>query len=85
LDGIEMKLFQRNRYNQDNQIRDHFQFLIIKNFSLLHIIYWVDNPCPYTGIRIITEFLSTGSLFGIDFQVKGYSLGFWLFTEYWND
>jgi hypothetical protein len=24
-------------------------------------------------------------LFGIDFQIKGYSLGFYFMTEYWND
>jgi hypothetical protein len=80
-----MKLFQRNRYNFEYFIRDDFQFFIIKNKSLLHIIYENDSPCPYTGIRIITEFLPPHSLFGMDFQVKGYSLGFWLFTEYWND
>ena len=80
-----MKLFQRNKYKWDNYIKENYQFLIIKNWSFLHITYVDDSPCLYTGMRIVTELLSPDYLFGIDFDFKGYSLGFWFFTRYWND
>ena len=80
-----MKLFQRNKHNWEDCILDNYQFLIVRNRSLLHVIYEDDNPCSYTGIRVVAEFLSPSCLFGIDFQIKGYSLGFYFITEYWND
>ena len=48
-------------------------------------MYEVDNPCPYTGIRILTSLLDPNSLFGMELQLKGYSWSFWFFSNYWKD
>lgn len=79
-----MKLFQRNKHIYEDRTTD-YQFFIIKNITLLHLIYENDNPCPYTGIRILTSFLQPDCLFGVELQVKGYSWSFWLLSNYWED
>jgi len=83
-----MKLFQRNKYVWDDRIRifnRHYQFLIIKSKTLLHLMYDSEKPCPYTGIRILTSFLAPDHLFGMDFEFKGYSWSFYLFSNHWRD
>jgi hypothetical protein len=80
-----MKLFQRNKYVYDDSTRDNYQFLIIKKLTLLHVLLWHEYPCPYTGIRVLTSFLAPDHLFGMDFQFKGYSWSFYLFSNYWED
>ena len=80
-----MKLFQHNRYDYDNCSIKHYQFLIIKNITLLHLMYENDNPCPYTGVRILASFLQPDCLFGMELKFKGYSWSFYLFSSYWKD
>lgn len=80
-----MKLFQSNEYNWDDRINKHYQFLIFKGKSLLHLMYENDSPCPYTGIHILTTFLAPDYLFGMDIQFKGYSWCFYLLSNYWED
>ena len=83
-----MKLFQyhSNSWSEhDYHYQHHYQFLIIKDIVLLHLIYEVDNPFPYNGISIITKFFAPSSLFGAEVQVKGYSWSFWLLSNYWRD
>lgn len=82
-----MKLFQKNEYIYEDRSTYSYQFFIIKNITLLHLMYENDNPytCPYTGIRILTSFLQPDCLFGMELQVKGYSWSFWLLSNYWED
>ena len=83
-----MKLFQyhSNSWRENrHQRQHHYQFLIIKDIVLLHLIYEVDNPFPYNGISIMTKFFAPSSLFGAEVQVKGYSWSFWLLSNYWRD
>ena len=79
------KLFQRNKYVWDDRINKHYQFLIIKGITFLHLMYENDSPCPYTGIKVLTTLFSPDHLFGADFHFKGYSWSFYLFTSYWED
>jgi hypothetical protein len=80
------KLFHYHNYTWDKQnYQHHYQFLVIKDIVLLHLIYEVDNPCPYTGIRILTSFFDPTCLFGMSVEFKGYSWSFWLFSNYWRD
>ena len=87
-----MKLFQYHSNSwREHRHQHHYQFLIIKDIVLLHLIYEVDNPFPYNGISIITKFFAPSSLlapsglFGAEVQVKGYSWSFWLLSNYWRD
>lgn len=82
-----MKLFQFNKYyfEQLGKTDLHYQFLIFRGKSLLHLMYENDNPCPYTGIHILTTFLAPDYLFGMDIQFKGYSWCFYLLSNYWED
>jgi len=81
-----MKLFQyRNISLSEQYYQHHYQFLVFKKIVLLHLIYEVDNPCPYTGIRILTSFFDLTGLFGAELQFKGYSWSFWLFSKYYED
>ena len=81
-----MKLFQHHSYSWDDEnYQHHYQFFIVKEIVFLHLIYEVDNPCPYTGIRILTSLLDPNSLFGMELQFKGYSWSFWFFSNYWKD
>jgi hypothetical protein len=81
-----MKLFQYHSYSWDDKhYQHHYQFLIVKKIVLLHLIYEVDNPCPYTGIRTLTSLLDPNSLFGMELEFKGYSWSFWIFSNYWKD
>jgi hypothetical protein len=78
-----MKLFQRNKYVYPDYQYQHYQFLIIKGKTLLHLMYDDENPCPYTGIRILTSLLAPDHLFGAELEFKGYSWSFYLFSNYW--
>ena len=49
-----MKLFQHHKYAYNDYQYQHYQFLIIKGKTLLHLMYEDEEPCPYTGIRILT-------------------------------
>jgi hypothetical protein len=49
------QFFQRNKCDYNVYQYQHYQFLIIKGKTLLHLMYGDDNPCPYTG------FISTPS------------------------
>jgi hypothetical protein len=80
-----MKLFQRNNYVWEDQVRDNYQLFIINNITLLHLMYENDNPCPYTGIKILTTILQPDCLFGMELQFRGYSWGFYLISTYWED
>ena len=79
------KFFQRNKYVYPDHQYKHYQFLIIKGKTLLHFMYGDDNPCPYTGIRILTSSLAPDHLFGMSVEFKGYSWSFYLFSNYWED
>ena len=48
-------------------------------------MYDDENPCPYTGIRIVTSFLAPDHLFTVSVEFKGYSWSFYLFSNYWVD
>ena len=80
-----MKLFQRNNYVYPDRQFGYYQFLIIKGKTLLHLMYDDENPCPYTGIRILTSFLAPDHLFSMSVEFKGYSWSFYLFSNYWED
>ena len=80
-----MKIFKRNKYGYKDCQYQHYQFLIIKNKTLFHLMYDDENPCPYTGIRILTSFLAPDHLFGMDIEFKGYSWSFYLLSNYWED
>ena len=79
------KLFQCNEKVWDTRINKHFQFIVIKGITLLHLMYENDSPCPYTGVRILATFLQPDCLFGLELQVKGYSWSFYLLSHYWAD
>ena len=80
-----MKLFQRNKYAYKDYQYQHYQFLIIKSKTLLHLMYDSEKPCPYTGIRILTSLLAPDHLFGAELEFKGYSWSFYLFSNHWRD
>ena len=80
-----MKLFQRNQYGYNDYQYQHYQFLIIKGKTLLHLMYNDGNPFPYTGIRILTSLLAPDHLFTVSVEFKGYSWSFYLFSNYWED
>lgn len=82
---IMMKLFQRNKYVYPDYQYQHYQFFIIKGKTLLRLMYEDEKPCPYTGVRILTSFLAPDHLFCMDFEFKGCSWGFCLFSNYWED
>ena len=82
-----MKLFQFNKYyfEQLGKTDLHYQFLISKGKSLLHLMYENDSPCPYTGIHIWISLLDPNCLFSVDLSFKGYSVSFHLLSNYWED
>ena len=80
-----MKLFQRNKYVYTEYQCEYYQFLIIKGKTLLHLMYDDEKPCPFTGFRVIASLLAPDHLFGMDFEFKGYSWSFYLFSNYWED
>ena len=78
------KLFQYDKKVwEDGDTNRTFQIGIIKNHTLLHIIFetpsGILHPCG--GFRILFSFLAS-SLFGVDFQSNKMSLSFYFFTEY---
>ena len=77
-----MKIFQHNKYVYPDYQYQHYQFLIIKGKTLLHLMVEDEKPCPYTGIRILTSFLAPDHLFGMSVEFKGYSWSFYLFSTY---
>ena len=77
-----MKIFKHNKYGYNGYQYHHYQFLIIKGKTLLHLMYDDENPCPNTGIRIFTSFLTPDHLFGMSVEFKGYSWSFYLFSNY---
>ena len=78
-------LFQRNKYLCDDYTRAHYQFFIINDITLLHLMCEDDNPCPYTGIKVLTTILQPDCFFGMELQFKGYSWSFYLISFYWKD
>ena len=80
-----MKLSQYDTTTwSDDSTNRTWQFGIIKNRALFCFLLDDDNPCPYYGVRINTTILSRTSLFSVDFQVRGYSLSFNFFSEYFE-
>ena len=85
------KLFQYDKKVWDDGDTDHtWQFGIINNRSLLWVNY--ENPSRLVfsngGLHIMFSFLTSSSLFGVDFQVGKIGLSFNFFTEYmegWSD
>ena len=80
-----MKPYQYNLKVWDDGDTDHtWQFGIINNRSLLWVNY--ENPSSLVhsngGFHIMLSFLTSSSLFGVDFQVGKVGLSFNLFTEY---
>lgn len=68
----------------DDSVSKNLQIGIIGKISLLHVIFNDDNPSPYRGLMVLTFFLTPTSLIGVDFQIKGYSLSFNFFSEYFK-
>jgi hypothetical protein len=85
------KLFQYDKKVWDNGETDRtWQFGVINNRSLLWVNY--ENPSSLVhsngGFHIMLSFLTSSSLFGVDFQVGKVGLSFNFFTEYfdgWDD
>ncbi len=86
-----MKPYQYNLKVWDNGETDRtWQFGVINNRSLLWVNY--ENPSSLVhsngGFHIMLSFLTSSSLFGVDFQVGKVGLSFNFFTEYfdgWDD
>jgi hypothetical protein len=82
-----MKLFQYDKKVWDNGETDRtWQFVILKNHSFLWVNY--ENPSSLVhsngGFHIMLSFLTSSSLFGVDFQVGKVGLSFNFFTEYFE-
>ncbi len=82
-----MKPYQYNLKVWDNGETDRtWQFGIINNRSLLWVNY--ENPSSLVhsngGFHIMLSFLTSSSLFGVDFQVGKVGLSFNFFTEYFD-
>jgi len=80
-----MKLFQYDKKVWDNGETDRtWQFGIFKNHSFLWVNY--ENPSSLVhsngGFHIMLSFLTSSSLFGVDFQLGKVGLSFNFFTEY---
>ena len=86
-----MKPYQYNLKVWENGETDRtWQFGVINNRSLLWVNY--ENPSSLVhsngGFHIMLSFLTSSSLFGVDFQVGKVGLSFNFFTEYfdgWDD
>ena len=79
------KLFQYDKKVWDNGETDRtWQFGIFKNHSFLWVNY--ENPSSLVhsngGFHIMLSFLTSSSLFGVDFQLGKVGLSFNFFTEY---
>ncbi len=82
-----MKPYQYNLKVWDNGETDRtWQFGIINNRSLLWMNY--ENPSSLVhsngGFHVMLSFLTSSSLFGVDFQVGKVGLSFHFFTEYFD-
>jgi len=82
-----MKPYQYNLKVWDNGETDRtWQFGIINNRSLLWVNY--ENPSSLVhsngGFHIMLSFLTSSSLFGVDFQVGKYALSLNFFTTYFD-
>jgi hypothetical protein len=77
-----MKIFKRNKYGYKDCQYQHYQFLIIKGKTLLHLMYGDEGPCLNNRISILTSFLAPDHLFGMSVEFKGYSWSFYLFSNY---
>jgi hypothetical protein len=82
-----VKFFQYDKKVWDDGDTDHtWQFGIINNCSLLWVNY--ENPSRLVhsngGLHIMLSFLTSSSLFGVDFQVGKVGLSFNFFTEYFD-
>jgi hypothetical protein len=81
------KLFQYDKKVWDNGETDRtWQFGVINNRSLLWVNY--ENPSSLVhsngGFHIMLSFLTSSSLFGVDFQLGKVGLSFNFFTEYFD-
>jgi hypothetical protein len=79
------KLFQYDKKVWDDGDTDHtWQFGIINNRSLLWVNYKYPSRLVFSngGFHIMLSFLTSSSLFGVDFQVGKVGLSFNFFTEY---
>lgn len=82
---LNLKLYQYDTKTfSDDSTNKTLQIGIIGKISLLSVLFNDDNPSPYRGLMILSYFLTPTSLFGIDFQIKGYSLSFSFFSEYFK-
>jgi hypothetical protein len=83
----QMKLFQYDKKVwEGGETSRTWQFGILKNHSFL----WVncENPSsqvyPSGGLHILLSFLTSSSLFGVDFQLGKVGLSLNFFTEYFD-
>ncbi len=82
-----MKFFQYDKKVWDNgEIDRTWQFGIINNCSLLWVNY--ENPSSLVHsngvLHILLSFLTSSSLFGVDFKVGKIGLSFNFFTTYFE-
>ena len=81
-----MKLFQYNKKFWDAGVVDHtWQFGIVKNKSFLWVNYLTPGGIVHSagGINILFSFFGS-SLFSVNLQQYGFSLGFDFFTDYFT-
>ena len=81
-----MKPYQYNLKVWDNRETSRtWQFGIIKNHSLLWVNYEYPSRLVHSngGFHIMLSFLTSSSLFGVDFQVGKIGLSFNFWTEYY--
>jgi len=81
------KLFQYDKKVWDDNDTDYtWQFGIFKNRSFLWVNY--ENPSSLVhsngGFHIMLSFLTSSSLFGVDFQLGKVGLSFNFFTTYFD-
>jgi len=85
------KLFQYDKKVWDDGDTDYtWQFGIFNNRSLLWVNYEYPSRLVHSngGFHIMLSFLTSSSLFGVDFQLGKVGLSFNFFTEYmerWDD
>jgi hypothetical protein len=85
--ATDMKLFQYDKKVwEDGDTNRTFQFGIVKNRTLLTVLYETPSRTFYPpgGLNILLSLFTSSSLFGIDFQIANntVALGFYLFCDY---
>lgn len=80
------KLFQYDKKTWDNgEVSQTWQFGIIKNRSLLWVLYEVPGVITHAagGINILHSFFGS-SLVSVDFQQRKFGFAFAFFAEYFE-